>query len=187
MGIVIDLAQSAILSEEQPAKYRYWLKREMKNEPNHVSCSQLKILFIMLNPSTADHQINDPTIRRCIGFTCRERGCTLGVVNLFALRSPSPADLRTGMASDPVGPENREAQERAIRWADKIICGWGGNIHEGPMWFRRLAGDQVETVYQIADKECMEDKLFSLGVSKKGTPNHPLYIPADQPLIPWRP
>lgn len=84
--------------------YRYRLGRAWAGGP---TCT-----FIMLNPSTADADQDDPTIRRCVGFA-KALGCgALEVVNLYAYRATNPRDLLR--QDERVGPENdywlREAQ-----------------------------------------------------------------------------
>lgn len=104
-------------------RYRYQLFRRFGPSPRGV-------LYIMLNPSTADEIEDDPTIRKCIGFA-RKWGCGhLTVVNLFAWRATSPADMKR--AADPVGPENRHYVQNALArtkqkgWPDDlVICAWG--------------------------------------------------------------
>ena len=67
--------------------YRYLLWREWDNSHKTVS-------FIMLNPSRADAQVNDPTITRCINFAKSWGYGRLEVVNLFAYRTPKPSLLK---------------------------------------------------------------------------------------------
>jgi hypothetical protein len=77
----------------------------------------------MLNPSTADAEKFDPTVRRCFGFA-RDWGFGgLEVVNLFALRSTYPEQLKK--VSDPVGPENDAVIRRAVKAADLVVASWG--------------------------------------------------------------
>ena len=78
-------------------RYRYALRRTFP-------AGQGTVLFVGLNPSTADAHVDDPTIRRCMGFAAAWGHRELWVANLFALRSPYP-DALLG-ADDPVGPRN---------------------------------------------------------------------------------
>lgn len=129
--------------------------------------------FIMLNPSTADADIDDPTIRRCLGFARREDCRALRVVNLFAYRANDPADLIYG-GDNPIGPDNLSYLYDAIIEADgPLIAAWGawrGAQDPGGLLARLFPG-----------------LLQCLGQTKSGAPRHPLYVRADAPLIPWRP
>lgn len=58
--------------------------------------------FVMLNPSTADAEQDDPTIRRCLGYAFRWGFARLIVTNLYALRSTDPRALWEH--PDPIGP-----------------------------------------------------------------------------------
>ncbi|WP_127580893.1 DUF1643 domain-containing protein [Paenibacillus koleovorans] len=123
-----------------------------------------KVLFVMLNPSTADASIDDPTIRRCIGFAKAWGFGSLEVVNLFAYRATDPEELKK--CSDPIGPNNDYHIRRAAHRADKIIAAWGT---KGSL----LGRDRL--VMEIFHSFPM----FCLDVSKAGHPKHPLYIKAD--------
>ena len=149
-------------------QFRYTLTRDQLTPDSKTSA-----LFIMLNPSTADAVTDDPTIRRCIGFAKREGCKDLIVANLYALRSPSPSDLWT--ADDPVGPNNDEWLEILMQRRSKVICAWGA--HAKP--------DRVSAFLSMA--EAANKTLWCLGTTKAGAPRHPLYIRADQPLLPFHP
>ena len=131
-------------------------------------------LFVLLNPSTADAGVDDPTLRRCMGFARRE-GCGASrTVNLFAWRATSPADL-AGAGEDAVGPRNAAAIRAALSECDgPVIVGWGAHAmavpHAGALG--RSASGQGRA-------------LACLGITKAGHPRHPLYIRADAPLVPW--
>jgi hypothetical protein len=147
--------------------YRYHLSRTLREEPG------ARVLFVMLNPSTADATVDDPTIRRCIGFAEREGGSVLEVVNLYGLRSPEPKALRA--APDPVGPDNDKHLRLALQFADVVICGWGAN--EGPIRGRsRVVADLALDLGRTP---------MCLGTTKSGAPRHPLYVRSAQPLVPW--
>lgn len=123
----------------------------------------------MLNPSLADAKIDDPTIRRCIGFAKREGAGGLIVVNLYAFRETRPDALRR--AKNPIGPRNRGTLMEAARNAGKsglpLICAWGahGDGSEAIELFRRAGA-----------------RLACLGKTASGGPRHPLYVKADQPF-----
>jgi len=82
-----------------------------------------RLLVIGLNPSTADATVNDPTIRRCLGFAKSWGYGTVVVTNLFALRSPYPKTLRA--ASDPVGPEADAWIGRLVAETELCLVAWG--------------------------------------------------------------
>lgn len=143
------------------AKYRYRLYRRWAKGK--------QALFVMLNPSTADATEDDPTIRRCIGFAKREGCGGLVVVNLFAFRATSPADLMK--AADPVGPENNGHMWAAMATADgPIIAAWGAH---------GVFMDRDKDFCRLIDGKA----IYCLGKTMRGQPKHPLYIKADQPLI----
>jgi hypothetical protein len=127
--------------------------------------------FIMLNPSTADAQADDPTIRKCIGF-CRLWGCgELYVVNLFALRTTDPRMI--GRTLDPVGTDNRVWVEHATGCADMVVCAW---CAYGTYM------DQGKTVLGWIKDACGP---MCLGVTKDGHPKHPLYVRYGAELVPF--
>lgn len=96
--------------------FRYLLTREW-------DASAGRVLFVMLNPSTATEVQNDPTVERC---ERRARALGFGafrVCNIFAFRATDPRVMRA--TSDPVGPLNDAAIAQSAPWADRIICAWG--------------------------------------------------------------
>ena len=97
----------AVVSDD--GAYRYRLTRCWTSDLFRDGDGQM--LVVGLNPSTADAVHDDPTVRRCIGFAHREGCAELVIVNLFALRSPTPR--RLVYAADPVGPENDRHIEAA--------------------------------------------------------------------------
>jgi hypothetical protein len=125
-------------------------------------------LFILLNPSTADQDTNDPTVERC-----ERRARAMGfdgllVANLFALRSTDPGVLREAAA--PMGPQNDAAISLAQQLAGQTICGWGAHgccRDRGRMLCERL-----------------KRPLYHLGLTRGGQPRHPLYLPYSvQPRV----
>lgn len=156
---------SAIISS--CGRYRYVLTRHI---PQHVNFNApTKVLFIMLNPSTADDKLDDPTIRRCISFAQRERATEMTVVNLFALRATDPKEL--SIHPNPVGPLNDHYLREQMREHEGslIIAAWGAN---------KFAYDRA---YKV--RSMFEDRLWCLGQTKSGAPKHPLYLPGDSKLV----
>lgn len=141
---------------DKTGTYRYSLWREWDQD-------RLKLVFIMLNPSKADADIDDPTLRRCINFA-KSWGCGgLLVVNLFAYRSAIPLELRH--VSDPVGKANDRYLKRAIKSADKVVVAWGNN---GKLMQR----DRI--VLELLSKHNIQP--YCLGITQGGHPRHPLYV-----------
>jgi hypothetical protein len=155
---------SAIISP--CGQYRYKLTREAHDL--HTTCGPA--LFIMLNPSTADAALDDPTIRRCRGFAKTWDCAGIEVANLYALRATNPTELWTH--ADPVGPDNDMHLAALIREHETIVCAWGANA----------APERVEQVRKMFGRM---NRPMSLGVTKAGAPRHPLYIRADEPLVDW--
>lgn len=131
-----------------------------------------RLLFVMLNPSTADAGHDDPTIARCLARARAGGFGAVRVVNLFAFRATHPRDLRR--AAEPVGPANDAAILGAARWADRIVCAWGvhGSFRDRDYAVRRLLGHRP---------------LYHLGLTKAGHPRHPLHLPYAAEPGPWQP
>ena len=140
--------------------YRYALWRRWAAGP--------QVLFVMLNPSTADKQRDDPTIRRCIGFAARWGYGAVAVGNLFAFRTPSPDVLR--QAAHPVGRANDRWLERLAAESSRLIAAWGndGALLGRDAQVRELLGP-----------------LYALALTRRGQPRHPLYLPGRAEPVPW--
>ena len=156
------IAASAEVSDD--GRYRYNLTRRWAEGGKQA-------LFVMLNPSTADGTTDDPTIRRCIGFAKREGCASLEVVNLFALRATDPKTL-TG-ARDPVGPLNDHWIVGAMDRASIVVAAWGASLPRTTAFHRDGAVKLL----------LAERVVHALGLTAFGFPRHPLYVPADAPLI----
>lgn len=157
-----DVTYDAELSE--CGEYRYRLSRVWDE-------TKRPLTFIMLNPSTADAEVDDPTIRRCMGFAERERAGGIIVVNLYGFRATKPFDLF--QATDPIGPGNDRALRRAACEAKTIVCAWGANAPKNRVAYVRVLLDQ--------------HRLHCLGTTALGAPRHPLYLRRDQPLERYNP
>jgi len=163
--------RTTVVSQEG---YRYRLTRSDADVSDKLAIHQPTLLWIMLNPSTADDQLDDPTIRRVIGFTRRLGYMHLTVVNLYAKRATKPADL--WRADDPVGPDNDQviAEEAWAAAVDgvPILAAWGANARP----------DRVAQVLSIPH---LAPRLHCLGTTLAGAPRHPLYLPWSAPLVRW--
>ena len=158
-----DAPSTAVYSDCET--YRYSLTRVWHDAGD-------KVMFVMLNPSTATEVQNDPTIERC-----ERRARSLGfggfrAANIFAYRATDPRDMRA--AADPAGPGNEAAILDGMDWADQVVCAWGTNgehLNQGP---------HIETLLRATGRV-----LHQLGISKAGHPKHPLYIAYSQTPQPW--
>lgn len=135
-----------------------------------------RVLFVMLNPSTATEVQNDPTVERC---ERRARALGFGgfrVCNIFAFRATDPRVMRA--APDPVGPLNDAAILAGADWvgAGPVVCAWG--THGAHM----DRGPAVERLLRATDRS-----LFHLGLTRAGHPKHPLYIGYGRQPQPWVP
>lgn len=144
--------------------YRYRLYRDVSPI---VGSGQL--LWMMLNPSTADAEQDDPTIRKCIGFTKRLGFSRLAVGNLFAYRATDPKALAK-FNGDIVGPDNI-AHICAMRdESQAVMFAWGTH---GARW-----PGTVKATLQLFDAH-PHVRQMRLGDGMNGQPYHPLMIPYD--------
>jgi hypothetical protein len=154
-------ASGAVFSADR--KYRYALWRNWQGGRNRV-------LFVALNPSTADESGDDPTIRRCIGFARNWGFGGVLVGNLCALRATDPAMLRASRS--PVGRHNARWLERLRDAADLVVLCWGNH--------GQATGQERAVSGLFQDPHC-------LGVNAGGAPSHPLYLSASLRPKPYRP
>jgi len=137
-----------------------------------------KVVWVMLNPSTADEIEDDPTIRRVHAFTKVWGFSSFEVVNLFARRTKDPAHLFS-LKTDIVGAFNRDYLGAAIRGADRVVVAWGAA--DDPR-----VEERVEAVKAIVRSAPIQSRPRCLGLNKNGSPKHPLYLKADT-LLDWWP
>ena len=147
-------------------RYRYWLRR------NLTSGSNSHVLWIMMNPSRANEDVNDPTTTMTTGISARHGYDVHGVVNLSALIEPNSANLPAEAAH--TGEANMIAIERALSWIARnkgdIVIAWGAN--------RRLKSREAELLFRLRRRP-----LLCLGRNADGSPRFPKYIPATSRLI----
>jgi len=139
-------------------KYRYSLSRIWDKHKKHV-------LFIGLNPSTADEEVDDPTVLRCLNYAKNWGYGGFRMVNLFAYRTTFPSNLK--QVKYPVGKDNDKYIIKLSKKADITIAAWGNN---GNLYSR--------------DKQVLSlvSNLMCLKVNKSGQPAHPLYLKKDLKL-----
>ena len=159
-----DETAGAIFSHCDRYRYRLWRVWD---------ASKPRLCFVMLNPSTATHEVLDPTVTRC-----KKRAETLGyggleIVNIFALRSTDPKALYE--SPGPIGRHNVGAIIDAVDGSAIAICAWGGHgkfMNIGPMVRARL-------------NQLFPGKAHYLKLNADGSPAHPLYLPYSLNPVLW--
>lgn len=146
-------------------QYRYKLKRE-----NFLGGSYRVLLYIMLNPSTADDHIDDSTIRSCRRLAVNNSYDSFWVGNLFAVRSTDPTFLKTLSVGDAEGPNNYNALTEMVDLADDIVVAWGKFGGQGTFNLKKLL-DGID--------------LLCIDTNKDGSPAHPLYQRTKTKFKPW--
>lgn len=161
------MIKGAILSTGR--KYRYVLWRNWDTGSGNV-------MFVGLNPSTADETEDDPTIRRCIGYA-RDWGFGgIYMLNLFAYRATKPKILNG--VEYPIGPMNDKFLEKYHKLARLSIACWGNHGA-----YHNRGRDVIEKLGA--------ENLSCLGVTQEGQPRHPLYLkrglkPSGMYYVEWR-
>ena len=132
-----------------------------------------KACFVMLNPSVADDQTDDPTTVQCLKRVIKAGYGSYEAVNLFALVSTYPDVLRTH--ANPIGPENDNYIQRAVSSADLIVVAWGND-------------GQLRNRHHTVLDGCLKGlSLYCLGQNRNGMPRFPLRVPYSQPFIKFSP
>ncbi len=157
---------SAVISE--CGTYRYWLERGELNAPY--------VAWVLANPSTADAELDDPTVRKARGFTERWGYKRFVFVNVFAGRSTKPKGLLA--MKDPHGPLNEQYQREAVAGASMVVLAWGNAIVK-PLraW--------ASTTHRRVDRACLSP--MCLGYTKDRQPRHPLMLAYTTPLEIYQP
>lgn len=170
----MEPAQDSLWPAETPEKqsdavivgqYRYALWRRW--EPGSK-----QLLWVLLNPSSADSETDDPTLRRLLFYSKRLGFNSLAVGNLFAYRSPSPDALPRDKEA-AIGPENDRYLLQLAYESTEIVVGWGagGGLHgRDPVVLKLL--------------QRVQKSLFCLGYTQYGAPRHPLYCRNDAEFLP---
>lgn len=153
---------SGCTAEFSPCEtYRYTLTRQWSDGP----C----VAFLMFNPSTATAELDDPTIRKCIGFARRWGYGRLVILNLYAIRGTDP---RTpSRAVDPIGPMNDYWIMESCKEAREVICAWGCAQHMPTIVSRMM---RVLSLLGLHG-----NRVSCLGYRKDGHPRHPLMLSYD--------
>lgn len=156
---VID--SGATFSDCRTYRYALWRCWDWRGYSNQV-------MFIGLNPSTADETEDDPTIRRCIRFAKDWGYGGLIMTNAFAFRATDPRDMKA--APDPVGPDNDDILSQYQSQVGLVVAAWGAHCPR----------DREQQICQIVGRS-----IKCLGRTKHGSPKHSLYLRADTPLEPF--
>lgn len=144
--------------------YRYYLEWSWTDGALLTIC--------MLNPSTATHEVLDPTIKGLIKRAHMWGYAGISVVNLFAFRSASPLIMRA--ATDPVGPDNDAVLAKLARQLGddhNIVAAWGNH--------GRFMNRDTEVL------RLFNQKPLVFGLNGNGTPKHPLYVSHAHQLGIW--
>lgn len=181
LGLVTHGDERAWAVTSPDDRYRYLLGRMWDDYFSDDPWNSYRPLwaFGMLNPSKARHDVDDPTVRKCMGFARRGGAGGLVIVNLFAYSATDPRELvrawREGV--DVRGPHN----EAAIGWATSRPVLIGRNI---AAWGRippRLRSPASPGLMQFLGSFSFAD---CLGVNVDGSPRHPLMLAYDTPIVP---
>lgn len=155
---------SAVISPDGVYRWHLW---RVVNEQGTGN-----IGWVMLNPSTADAQKDDATIRRCIQYSRAWGYRRMDVVNLFSYRATDPTQLL--QAKDPVGPKTDDWIRVIAMQSARLVLAWG---KVSPALAKR-SGEVLDLVKM--------NPLSCLGRNKDGSPKHPLYLPKDAQLKAWK-
>jgi hypothetical protein len=160
--------------------YRYALHRCV-HDGNACPTPARRVLWVMLNPSTADDTNDDATIRKVKGFTKRWGFDELSVVNLFALRATDPALLWFSLLNgdEVVGERNDAVIAEECRKASMIVCAWG-SLSGTPGKAR--AADVEQLLWRHRQPLTV---LHMLRACRDGNPGHPLYVSYATVALPW--
>jgi hypothetical protein len=161
---LIGGTSGCVLSDDDRYRYVLWRTWDTKL-PELAVC--------MLNPSTADHQTNDATIRTLLRLAGAWGYGGIRVVNLFALRATDPRQLRK--ADDPVGPDNDAAIAEVAANGATVLAAWGSQ------------GSYLDRAARVLAGPLKHSLLKCLGRTASGQPKHPLYSRSDAQLEDYRP
>ena len=152
-------------------RYRYNLTRRWARQ-SETSCRF--VLWVLLNPSTADENKLDPTLTRCAEFSRSWGYDGMIVRNVFAYRTPSPKIMLKALYDgvDVIGPAN-DLWLNDHTGVTLTVVGWGA---------LPLARSRAEQVVKLLSTE-----LLCLGLNNGGSPKHPLYLPKQTRPIPFTP
>lgn len=161
---------SAVLSP--CGRFRYRLERD-------VAAEGLVFAFFGINPSTADAELDDATVRKWRGFTRANGGRRFIVGNVFPLRATDVRELGNDLNADAL-KENRDHLQQIAKDADILVPCWGSR-DKLPKRLHDHLGATLD-VLKSSGKP-----LRTLGFTASGDPKHPLMLGYATSLIPWPP
>ncbi len=144
----------------QCRQYRYALWRTWDESKPYV-------MFIGLNPSTADENTDDPTLRRCMNFAKSWGYGGVCTANLFAYRATQPEDMKA--SADPIGSSNDEWLKTLADEAALVVAAWGND--------GSFLGRSDRVLELVPNLHCLK-------LNKSGEPAHPLYQAATTQAVP---
>lgn len=162
--------RSAVLSECET--YRMQLIRCLERHEWTTSTQPGVVAWVLNNPSTADAEIDDPTVRKCWAFTRRWNYGQMMFVNTNPYRATDPA--RALVPPEAVLTANDSWLFYAMTQSPLVVAAWGDRAN--PM----LAQRAVRVLHTLGP-------LHAMRVTKAGNPQHPLYLPADTVPELWKP
>ena len=149
-------------------RHRYTLIH--RPNPLFSSSGERLLMWVGLNPSTADESQLDPTLTRILGYSVREGYDGFIMTNLFAWRATLPADMK--VAPDPVGPDNDRWLLECARRCGKVVAAWGSH--------GSFLGRDAHVCSLLNGIPMMR-----LTLNADGAPGHPLYLKKTLPLVPF--
>lgn len=161
-------------------QYRWSLSRVWGDDGGRMVC------WLMLNPSTADAEIDDPTVKRCIHFSKSWGYDGLVIVNIFPFRSSRPDECKRWIARENQGArdvihhKNRPLVVETAKASSMVVAAYGAGD-----WYQNEAANLLEDI--TCNRESWPD-IYCLGTNKRGRPLHPmargkLRVPNDQKPI----
>jgi hypothetical protein len=157
-----DLYAGAIMSQDLRHRLVLWRVWDPELPTWH---------FVQLNPSTADHEQSDPTLRKDCYFAKRGGAGGVRLVNAYSLRATSPTEMLR--AADRVGPLNDRVLRQELRDAQRVVVAWGAQVE---------LDRERELVDMILE---LQVHTWSFGKTGAGHPRHPLYLANTSELVPW--
>lgn len=151
------MIKNAVLDKDRI--YRYMLERQWGDSNDNF------INFVLLNPSTADEKIDDPTIKACIKFAQNLKFNGMYITNLFAYRTKSPRKLKE--SRNPIGNENDKYIKEYAHKSKLVVVAWGNHGN-----FLNRNSEVLKILSEIKPPHC-------LAITNQGSPKHPLYIKRD--------